>query len=76
MYAKKEKLYPAYVSKYNSNHEKQVIILTIPNLEGWYYLVIKILSTLLRVVTSNHYVDFYCLKFLHSFATKKQNWIT
>ena len=27
MYAKKEKLYPAYVSKYNSNHEKLVILL-------------------------------------------------
>ena len=26
MYAKKEKIYPAYVSKHNSNHEKQVIL--------------------------------------------------
>ena len=29
LYAKKEKIYPAYVSKHNSNHEKQVILLMI-----------------------------------------------
>ena len=28
-YAKKEKIYPAYISKYNSNREKQVILLMI-----------------------------------------------
>ena len=31
MYAKKEKTYPAYVSKHNSNREQQVILLMIPN---------------------------------------------
>ena len=34
LYVKKEKLYPAYVSKHNSKCEKQVIILMIPNWEG------------------------------------------
>ena len=34
MHAKKEKIYPPYVSKHNSNHKKQVIILMIPNREG------------------------------------------
>ena len=38
LYAKKEKIYPAYVSKHNSNCEKQVILLMIPNGEGWHYL--------------------------------------
>ena len=33
LYAKKEKIYPAYVSKHNSSREKQVIILMIPNQE-------------------------------------------
>ena len=28
---KKKKIYPAYVSKNNSNREKQVILLLIPN---------------------------------------------
>ena len=52
LYAKKEKIYHAYVSKHNSNREKQVILLMIPNREGheskskgrrWYYLAVKIL---------------------------------
>ena len=34
LYAKTEKIYPAYVSKHNSNREKQVILLMIPNGEG------------------------------------------
>ena len=83
MYAKKEKIYPAYVSKHNSNREKQVILLMIPNGEGggceakskgqrWHYLAIKKLSALLRVITSEHYGDFYCLNCLHSFRTKNK----
>ena len=31
LYAKKEKIYPAYVSKHNSNIERQVIVLMISN---------------------------------------------
>ena len=38
LYAKKEKIYPAYVLKNNSNREKQFILLMIPNGEKWYYL--------------------------------------
>ena len=34
LYLKKEKIYPAYVSKHNSNCEKQVILLMIPNGKG------------------------------------------
>ena len=41
LYAKKEKIYPAYVSEHNSNCEKQVILLMIPNGEGWHYLAVK-----------------------------------
>ena len=50
LYARKEKLYP--VSKHNSNHEKQVILLMTSNGEKWHYLAIKTLSTLLRGITS------------------------
>ena len=32
---------PAYVSKYNSNCEKQVTFLMIPNEKGWHYLAVK-----------------------------------
>ena len=69
LYAKKYKIYPAYVS--NSNREKQVILLMIPNGEGrkqskalacvaksegggWRYLAVKKLSALLRRITSKH----------------------
>ena len=34
LYAKKENIHPNYVSKNDSNHEKQVILLMIPNKEG------------------------------------------
>ena len=36
LYAKKEKIHLAYVSKNNSNWEKQDILLVIPNREKWY----------------------------------------
>ena len=52
LYAKKEKIYFAYVSKHNLNREKQVILLMIPNGNGreaepegwqlWHYLEVKI----------------------------------
>ena len=48
MYATKEKIYSAYVSKHNSNCKKQVILLMIPNGEGWrwHYLAVKKLPSL------------------------------
>ena len=39
--AKKEKIYPANVSKHNSHCEKQVILSMIPNRENWHYLSVK-----------------------------------
>ena len=71
-FLKKEKIYPAYVSKHDSNREKQVILIIIPNREGWYYLAVKELSALLGGLTSNHQGDFYCLNNLHSFATENK----
>ena len=35
---KKKKLCPAYISKLNSNREKKVMLLMIPNEEKWHYL--------------------------------------
>ena len=59
-------------SKNNSNREKQVILLMIPNGEKWHYLAVKKLSALLRGKTSKNYGDFYCLNCLHSFRTKNK----
>ena len=41
-------IYPAYISKIDSNSKKQIILLMIPNeeKEGWHYLAIKKLSAL------------------------------
>ena len=44
----KKKKYPAYVSKHNSNREKQIILLMITNGKGCHSLVVKKLSALLR----------------------------
>ena len=68
----KKKLYPAYVSKFNSNGEKQFLLLMIPNGERWHYLAVEKLSALLRGITSKHHGDFYCPNCLHSFATENK----
>ena len=56
-----EKICHAYKSKYNLTRENQVIFLMITDGEKWHYLTVKKLSALLRVITSNHNGDFYCL---------------
>ena len=67
LYANKEKICSAYVSKHNSNREKKIIILMIPNGEK-----VKNLSVLLRGITSKHYGNFYYLNRLHSFRIKNK----
>ena len=49
--------------------EKPIILLMILNKEkeGWHYLGLKKLPTLLRGITSKHHGNFYCLNCLHSF---------
>ena len=37
LYAKNEKICPAYVSKHNSNCEKQIVVLMIQHGKGWHY---------------------------------------
>ena len=66
MYIKEKEICLAYISKITSNYEKQIILLMIPNeeKEGWYYLAVKKLSTLLRGIKLKHYGDFYCLNWL------------
>ena len=72
----------AYKSKYNREHENQVVLLMITNGEKWHYIALKSertddgfncpissLSRLFRGITSNHNGDFYCLNCLHSFRT-------
>ena len=71
---KEKEICPAYISKINSNCEKQIILLIIPNKEkeGWQYLAIKKLSTLLRRITLKHQGDFYCFNCLHCFKIENK----
>ena len=64
-----KKIQVAYKSKHNLIREKQVILLMISNGENWHYLVVKNLPTLLKVITSIHKEDFYCLICFHSYRT-------
>ena len=56
LYIKEKEIFPAYISKTNSNCKKQIILLMIPNeeKEGCYYLAVKKLSALLYGITSKH----------------------
>ena len=45
--------------------ESQVILLMITNGKKWHYITVKILSALVRGITSNHKEDFYCLNCFH-----------
>ena len=66
-----KKKYILLISKHKSNREKQVILLMIPNAEGWHYVGVKRLSASLREITPKFQGGFYCLNCLHSFATEK-----
>ena len=57
---KKPEICPAYISKINSDCEKQIIILMIPNKEKerWHYLAVRKLSALLRGITPKHQGEF------------------
>ena len=61
-YIKEKEICPTYIWKINSNCEKQIILLMIPNQEkkGWYYLTVKKLSALSYGITLKHKGDFYC----------------
>ena len=61
---------PTFQNK--SNNEKLIILLMIPNGEGWHYLAVKNdlhYSMILRI-TSKHDGNFLCFDCLCSFRTK------
>ena len=70
LYVKKEKIYTPYVSKYNSNHEKQVNLSMIPNTSRWRFLELKELGALLREIISKNNRGFYCWNCIHPFKQK------
>ena len=74
LHAKKEKIYLAYVSKHNSNREKQVILLMLPKREGWSCLTVKTINIIQRnkVQTTGWLLLYEWPSFLYS---KKQTLI-
>ena len=40
--------------------------------KNWHYLAVKIISTLLRGIKSNHHGDFYCFNCFHSYSTENK----
>ena len=67
-----KKIQLAYRSKNNLTCDKQVILLMITDGEKWHYLVVKILSGLLKGIASTHEKDFHCLNCFHSYRTKNK----
>ena len=67
-----KKINIAYKSKHNLTREKQAILLMISNGEKWHSLTVKILSGLLRGITSNHNADSYCLNCFCAYSTKNK----
>ena len=74
LYTREKKILPVSISNHNSTCEKTIILLMIANneKEGWHYLEVKKLSTLLRAIVSKHHGNFYCLNCLHSFRTENK----
>ena len=58
LYTKEKKTCPSSISKSNSNCEKQIILLVIPNEKkaGWHYLATRKLSVLLRGIKSKRLI--------------------
>ena len=69
LYIKERDMHPAYITKINSNCEKQIIFLMIPN--EALFSGKKNLSALIYGITSNHKGHLYCLNCLHSFRFYK-----
>ena len=67
-----EKIRHAYKSKYNLEHENQVILLMMTDGKKWYYLAVKSLSALFKGITSKQKGDFYCLNWFHSYTTENK----
>ena len=64
----------AYTLKCNLKRENQVIPFMITDGEKWHSLAVKILSALLRGITSNNDGDFYCLNYFRflKYTTKNK----
>ena len=64
---------PRYISKHNKTRDIKINLLMITDGKGiWHYIAIKIISALLKGVSSKHNGDFYCLNCFNSYRTKQK----
>ena len=62
-----------YISKHNKTRNTHANLLMITEGHGkWHYVAIKIISGLLRGITSTHNGDFYCLNYFQSYRTQNK----
>ena len=63
----------AYITKHNKTRNIQAnLLMIIDGTDNCHYLAIKIISGLLRGITSNHNGDYYCLNCFQSYTTEKK----
>ena len=71
LYIKEKEICPSYIPKINSNFEKQIILIIIPNdKKEWYHLAVKQFPPLFL----KHKGDSYCLNYLHSFRIENSKY--
>ena len=55
LYVIKMNIYPTYISKHHLNHEKQIILLMIPNRERWDYLALLRGLLIICIIKRNNF---------------------
>ena len=75
-YYKHEQTYPAYVSKYDWNRDKQVILLNILRGERWHYLALKRHIIIMKRDNIQTPQRFLLAKLSSLFLNWKQTWIS
>ena len=69
----KKKIYPADISKYNSNRGKENILLMIRNaILLHFFTALSRSKETISIIKRNNICDFYCLNFLPSLKTTKK----
>ena len=76
LYAKKVKIYPAYISKHNLNREKQDNFLMTLNGEGWNYLAAKKNISIIKRNNVKTPQQFLLSEFPSFFCKRKQTRIS
>ena len=61
----------SYILKHNSDREKKVILLMIPNEQRRHYIAVRYKPELIRESMSKDHGKFYLLSCLHYFRTSK-----